>query len=223
MDVSPNLKKKKMMLRLFPYLKDKSKASELMIDDESIYYISVREYADKTTKIILNHLKELNMCSQTSIIIDGTAGVGGNTISFSNYFKYVYAIEYDQTRSELLKNNIGIYNCYNVKIINDDCMNWLNIIEDHNVIFLDPPWGGSDYKQHKTLRLSINDESIESICNKLMDSTYMKKLPDLVVLKLPTNYDLKYFYDTLNKKNIYYYNLKKMIILVLMIQTANIE
>lgn len=223
MDVGPNLKKRKMMLRLFPYLKDKSKAAELMIDDESVYYISVREYADKTTKIILHHLKELGFCSQNCIIVDGTAGVGGNTISFSNYFKYIYAIEYDHNRSELLKNNIGIYNCHNVEVINDDCMNWLNIIEDHNVIFLDPPWGGSEYKQYKTLRLMINDEPIESVCNKLMDSSYMKKIPEIIVLKLPRNYDLKYFYDMIDKKNIYYYNLRKMIILVLIVQPTDIE
>jgi hypothetical protein len=47
-----------------------------------------------------------------------------------------------------------------------------------------------------------------------MDETYMKKVPKLIVLKLPKNYDTLHFYKTVKNKNMYYYDLKKMIILV---------
>ena len=215
--------KNRMILRLFPYLRDKEKASNLMIDDESIYYISVREYAEKTTDIIKNHLVELGYTPSKTIITDAMAGVGGNTISLSKNFKFVYAIEFEKDRSIMIRNNIKIYNCENIKVINDDCMNVLRHISNHHVIFLDPPWGGSDYKNHALLRLQINNEPLESVCNKLTDPKYMKKVPSMIVLKLPKNYDLKHFYYESNNKKLYYYNLKKMIIIIVLVELSNIE
>lgn len=223
-EVSNNNKKIKMVLRLFPYLRDKEKAENLLIDDESIYYISVREYAEKTTEIIKHHLIEIGKNNPQEIIItDAMGGVGGNTISFAKNFKFVYSIEFEKERAMMMKNNIRIYNCHNIKVVNDDCMNILKHINNHDVIFLDPPWGGSDYKNYDLLRLKINNEPIENICNRLSDSRYMKKIPSMIVLKLPKNYDIKNFYYSINNKKIYYYNLKKMIILVLLTKFTNIE
>jgi site-specific DNA-adenine methylase len=118
-------------------------------------------------------------------------------------------------------NNIDIYKLENVKVINGDCNTVLFQITDHDVVFIDPPWQLSlkdSYKQYTNLRLTIGQESIENLCNKLVDEKYMKKIPRLVVLKLPKNYDVAHFYkNVVNNKNIYYYDLTKMVILVIMI------
>jgi len=209
--------KYKSCLRLFPYLKDREKALNLKIDDKSIYYISVREYAAKISNIIKKHLEILDIDAKNAIITDATAGVGGDTISFANNFKFVYAIELDKLRAEYLTNNIGVYDLKNTKVINDDCTKILNHIDNHDVIFIDPPWEPNDepYKNQVKLRLPLSFyESIEAYCNRLMDETYMKKVPKLIVLKLPKNYDTLHFYKTVKNKNMYYYDLKKMIILV---------
>lgn len=213
-------KKIKTLLRLFPYLPDKSLAYRLQIDDDSIHYISIREYAEKISSIIKLHLQMIGINNDVAIITDGTAGVGGDTISFAKNFKYVYAIELNTQRCEFLQNNINIYNLKNIKIINNDCFQCINTIDDHNVIFLDPPWTqipGESYKQYKNLKLLLGTSSLEFCCNKLMDTTFMTKIPELIVLKLPKNYDIIYFYKNINNKNIYYYDLNKMIILVIMI------
>lgn len=213
-----NMKKIKMVLRLFPYLENMEKASKLLIDDDSVHYISVREYAEKISNIIKLHLDLINLKKEKTVITDATAGVGGDTISFSKNFKFVHSIEIDKTRCEYLKNNIEIYDCDNVGVINGDCVDIINTIDDHNVIFFDPPWepgNSGSYKQYDNLRLQFGDESIEIMCNKLMDATSMAKVPELIVLKLPKNYDIVYFYKNVNNKKIYYYNLNKMIILVI--------
>jgi 16S rRNA G966 N2-methylase RsmD len=207
----------KTILRLFPYLENKEKAHKLMIDNESIYYISVREYADKITDIIKNHLTALNWDHSKSIITDATAGVGGNTISFAKHFRYVYAIELDKRRAEFLENNINVYDLKNISVITNDCMKMLPNIYDHDVIYIDPPWGGKNYKDHTDLKLDISGISIEDICNKLTDPGFMKRIPLFIVLKLPKNYDIVYFYKKSTNKNIYYYDLAKMIILVIII------
>lgn len=208
-------KKTRTSLRLFPYLKNKELGEKLLIDDESIHYISIREYAEKISEIIKIHVNVLDLSKNDIIITDMMAGVGGDTISFAKNFKYVYAIELDKTRSEYLANNTKIYDCYNITIFNDNCLNVINTIDNHNVVYLDPPWGGAQYKIYDNLRLNIDDESVETLCNKLMDKNYMKKVPNLIVLKLPKNYDIVHLYKKLNNKNIYYYDLKKMIILVI--------
>jgi len=213
--------KQKTLLRLFPYLKDRNKALNLKIDDQSIHYISVREYAAKISNIIKKHLEIINVNSQNAIITDATAGVGGDTISFAHNFKFVYAIEMDKLRSDFLSNNVAIYDLKNVKIYNDDCTKILNHIDNHDVIFIDPPWepDNESYKKHTNLRLPLGTDfgSIEDYCNKLVDPSYMKHVPKLLVLKLPKNYDTLHFYKTVKNKNMYYYDLKKMIILVVVV------
>jgi tRNA G37 N-methylase Trm5 len=212
--------KSKSFLRLFPYLKERDKALSLKIDDKSIYYISIREYAAKISSIVKKHLEILEINCKDAIITDATAGVGGDTISFALNFKFVYAIEIDKLRAEYLTNNINIYDLKNVKIINDDCTKILNLIDDHDVIFLDPPWEPDDksYKNQINLRLPLSFyESIEAYCNRLMDPKYMKKVPKILVLKLPKNYDMMHFYKTVKHKNVYYYDLRKMVILVVVV------
>lgn len=66
----------KTVLRLFPYLKDKTKGNSLKIDDESIYYISFREHAQQITNIIMGYLSKLNINNSDAVITDATAGVG---------------------------------------------------------------------------------------------------------------------------------------------------
>jgi len=218
--------------RIFPQLKNSNYYSKLLIDEESFSFITIREIAELTSKIISYHLIKNNINPQKSNIIDYTAGVGGNVLSFSKYFNTVYAIEIDKIRSEYLQNNLNIYNQKNVVVINESSINYndknmLNI--NPNTIFIDPPWGGICYRKNDLLNLTLSDVPIEElvldIFNKFrtinispLDS-YSNRL---VVLKLPKNYNIENFYYYL-KKNIqdknyivvfYVYILNKMFILV---------
>jgi 16S rRNA G966 N2-methylase RsmD len=199
---------------LFPYLDNKEKASKLLIDDDSIHFISVREYAQKITDIIKYHLSQLKIDADKTIITDATAGVGGNTISFGMSFKSVNAIEIDKKRTDYLVNNLDIYNLKNVNVINGDCTQLIIILDNHDVIFVDPPWGGKNYKKHDYLRLHLSDMPIEMICNGLLDEEVSLRPPSIVVFKLPSNYDIKFFYDNVKSDKIYFHDLKKMILLV---------
>ena len=201
------------ILRLFPYLNDKLKAKELKIDKESIHYISLREHAENISLIITTHLKKLNIDPKNVVITDATAGVGGNTLSFAKYFLKVNAIEIDPTRVSYLKNNIGVYNMTNVDVYHEDCLKILSTLDQH-VVFIDPPWGGKSYKDYISLQLYLSGVPIEEICMCLLDPNTMKSIPDLIIIKLPINYDINHFYKILKDKIIYFHDLKKMYILV---------
>jgi 16S rRNA G966 N2-methylase RsmD len=116
---------------------------------------------------------------------------------------------------EYLKNNLNVYGSKNVKIFNDDFLNILPIIPNHHVVFIDPPWGGSEYKNLKNIRLKISNKyELEDLCEMILFNN-IKKNPLFICLKLPKNYDIEYMYHKLIKCNIYLYELNKMIILII--------
>jgi len=196
--------------RLFPLTCDNSVINKLKIDDESIYYISIREIAETITNITL---KCTNIDGKSLIITDTTAGVGGNTLSFANKVKHVNSIEIDKIRYDYLCNNIQAYNITNVTTYNDD---FINIVKNlnHHVIFIDPPWGGRGYKHHSKLKLQISNINIEDICNMLFSNNIMSCVPLCVIIKLPKNYDLEYFHNHVKFK-ITVHELQKMYILTI--------
>jgi 16S rRNA G966 N2-methylase RsmD len=233
------------IMRIFPQLKNSDDYAKLKIDDESLTYITIREIADLTSKIICHHLIKFNINPQKIKIMDYTAGVGGNVLSFSKYFNKVYAIELDKKRYEYLTNNVNIYECKNVLCINDSSITFNDkfLVEiNPNVIFVDPPWGGNGYKENESLRLKIGEIPIEELVIDIFAKLYNEIIKNdnltyevnnkkiykqnifhnkFVVLKLPKNYDIEYFYETIKKNNIpnhiinsYLYILNKMLIIV---------
>lgn len=206
--------------RLFPNVDELQLHNKLKINKESIMYITIPNDAEQITNIVATHvIKFFNKCSDVNIV-DATAGVGGNTISFSDKFKHVVAIEINQERFSYLSNNIAVYHIMNVTLYNDDCIMIIPHLEYNDVIFIDPPWGGKNYKSHENIRLSLGDESIEDICLHFLDYNKMKTVPKLIVLKLPKNYDMEYLYNKIKNKfmdyiKIYFYELNKMILIVI--------
>ena len=83
-------------------------------------------------------------------VIDGFCGSGGNVIQFSKYSPKVYAIDIDEKKLDICKNNCKVYNCSdNISFIHCDFLK-INNYPDEKVfadyIFLSPPWGGIQYK-----------------------------------------------------------------------------
>lgn len=205
--------------RLFPY-KENLNINQLLIDHDSIYYISTPNDALQITSIIYNFCIINNINILESTIIDTTACVGGNTISFglSNLFKKIIALEIDKLRFDYLVNNTCLYKLENVKCFNSNFLDVINTAPV-DIVFIDPPWGGSGYKQIQQLRITIEDRnknniSLEKICINILLSNKNVKF---ICLKLPNNYDLEYFYNQMAivNKTVYLYELVKMSILII--------
>lgn len=195
---------------LFPHLND-DLSIKLKIDDDSLRYISTKDIANKITNIIISHLSKN---PKEIIITDATAGVGGNTISFAMYFNLVNSIELDTQRAKYLQNNINIYGLTNVKIYNDDCNKVIPFLKQ-NIVFIDPPWGGTKYKNYKNLRLLLSGIHIPVLCNNIFDPIQTKYPPSMIVLKLPKNYDIKHLFNSIPNCNMFLYELEKMCIIII--------
>ena len=203
----------KMMSRIFPPL-DKRNMSRLRIDRDSTHYISTKEQANEITDLIVGTLTDMGLEPSGLNIIDGTAGVGGNTISFSKVFNKVYAVEIEELRYRFLKNNVDVYGLKNVTAINENCCKIFKFFRNGDVVFLDPPWGGRGYKNIRKMRITMSGFSIEDICNNLMNSCMMSCVPKLIALKLPVNYDYEFLLNSV-KKDISIYRLDKMNIVMI--------
>ena len=231
---------KNKIMRIFPVLKNCLNYNKLLIDDESFSFITIREIAYLTSKIICNHLSKHDINPLKVNIVDYCAGVGGNVISFSKFFNHVYAVEINKTRAEYLLNNLNVYNCKNVTVINNSSIAYNNIghslvngeegfyHDNPMVVFIDPPWGGNDYKNVDNLKIKLDDIYIEDLVADILDkfnlliNEYKDYNNRFIVLKLPKNFDIELFYNHVKKypkKNnyfvdLYLYILNKMIIIV---------
>jgi 16S rRNA G966 N2-methylase RsmD len=163
--------------KIFPYVDNYNK---LKYDEEGLWSITLPKEADIISKIIYNEIGE------NIVLFDGTAGLGGNVISFSNYFKQIVATEINTNRFKLLKNNIRIYKLRNVTIINDSCINYIK--NRYDAYFFDPPWGGVDYKTKDKIQFNFNEYTIIELI------TFIKMLHNKkIFIKLPFNYNLNEF------------------------------
>jgi site-specific DNA-adenine methylase len=92
----------------------------------------------------------------------------------------------------MLKNNLRVMKKKNVKTYNGDCQEYMNILEQ-DIVYFDPPWGGTDYKNAPmgTLRLQLTDRDDEKM--DLEDIIiHMRDKASVCVVKLPVNYDVNY-------------------------------
>lgn len=199
--------------KIFPTIDD-ALEQKLQIDIESLHYITYHFYSDIITNILEDHLLKYNLSIHNMILVDTTAGVGGNTISFSKKCNQVHAIEINSNRYCYLINNVKLYNLQNVFFYNDCCLsifnNLYNKLKKIDIIFIDPPWGGSLYKYKSNITLTLSNIKIEHICN-----FFLKFNPKLIVLKLPFNYDVSYFKKNIRNNKIIFFKLRSILLAII--------
>ncbi len=155
---------------------------DLKYDNEGLWSISHPEDADiisEMIKLFMNGNDKIN-------ILDGTAGLGGNTLSFAKFFTKVHAIEIDEERYKLLENNLSCYDYKNITITNGNSVDYLK--EDYDVYFFDPPWGGPKYKNNDSIDLFLGENILTEI---------VKLIPEdkCVVFKVPYNFNINLLKD----------------------------
>lgn len=232
-DYNNNYKYRKLLALkklIFPPISEE-KLPQLMIDNDSIKFITFHNSAQEITNVIMNNLIDFPNPSLTGsqdddvwleksvdkkmnqlVITEMTAGVGGNVFNFAKYFKYVNAIEINPERFEYLEKNIKLYELDNINCYNDDSLNLLVDQDDINqdIIFFDPPWGGVNYKLSDKLRLNFGEYSVENVCKILFKRPRNK----MIVMKLPNNYDFDFMRSELKEFRLFKFCMDRMTIVI---------
>ncbi len=172
---------------------------KIKMTTESIYSVTFPKEANQISALIKKYFPNCKT------VIDTSANVGGNTLSFSKNFENVISIEIDPETKNALENNINLYKRNNVNIILGDYTKLKDELnkkhnEDETVYFFDPPWGGIYYKLEPIMDLYLSNINIIDL------------LPRNFVLKAPINYNIQ---NVVQKyKNIQIYYLTNFIVLV---------
>jgi predicted RNA methylase len=138
-------------------------------------------FAEKITQDILKFVPS------TATITDATACIGGSAHSFAQTFAKVFAIEIDPTRFNYLQNNVNVLSDANIVCIHGDALKECVRIKQ-DVIFIDPPWGGPEYKNRARVSLYLSNIPLHDVCKTLSKHT------QYIVIKVPTNFDDVAFY-----------------------------
>lgn len=117
-------------------------------------------------------------------ITDLTGNVGGDTILFALNYKEVCSIEIKEDNFLALKNNVQQYGLTNVTLHHGDSTTIYDWYTD--VIYIDPPWGGPEYKDKENLDLFLGDIRIDIFVKDIMKKDWR---PQHIFLKLPRNYN----------------------------------
>ena len=164
------------------------KFNKLIFTDESIYSSSKVEGSNLLKNIIIDNIKEHNIT-----ITDGTANIGTDSIYLSNYFKQINSIEISNINHKALVNNIIVFQKSNIKPILGDVINEISNL-DQDVIYIDAPWGGRNYKKNENMKLYLgNMEILEFYKN-------FKNKAKFFIFKIPYNYNFEYLKNNINEK-----------------------
>jgi len=123
-------------------------------------------------------------------ITDLTGNVGGDTILFGLNFKKVDSIEYNEDNFAALKHNVREYDLKNVKLHFGDSTKLYDWYTD--VLYIDPPWGGPDYKEKTNMDLFLGDIRIDEFIEEILEESWK---PKYIFLKLPRNYNFNRLSD----------------------------
>jgi len=190
---------------LFPR-KEGLEYSKLKITEEGSYSITRRRDADRIMNVLTYALKDLHNMT----ITDATACIGGDTLNFAMNFRHVHSIELKDDNFDVLTNNVNIYGFNNVTLHHGDSTELFNW--NTNVLYIDPPWGGKDYKKHKNLDLTLSSKRLDVWLEQILSR---RNRPQYIVLKLPVNYNFNRLNFLINVDIIRPYRIRSYILVII--------
>ena len=169
------------------------------------------------SRIILSNWKVIRDNSlKTPTLFDGMACVGGNSISFARHFHHVICNEVDESRFKMSTYNMcEVMKYKNVEFHKKSILELAFESLEYHILFLDPEWGGPEYKYKSNILIKIDEEPLEHFCVRVFQSKINLRM---IAVKLPTNYDNYYFESVMRRHNLkyeLYTNLRKMTLTVI--------
>lgn len=195
------------MDEVFP-LREGIDYKRLQLTEEGKYSVTRRRDADRIVSIIKSNLRDI----KNRTITDATGCVGGDTIHFALHFQKVDSIEINPENFKALTNNVSVYGLTNVDLHLGDAVTMFNWKTD--VLYVDPPWGGPNYKDAKNLDLYMSTRRIDQWLEEIL---LRKNRPYYIVLKLPQNFNFTRFNFLSNVDLIKPYRIRSYVLIVIVV------
>jgi len=153
--------------------------SKLLLTPEGEYSITKRKDGQR----ILKHILDI-VGTRKLEVTDLTGNVGGDTILFALNFDRVDSIEISKENFDVLQHNVREYKLKNVALYHGDSLKIFRWQTD--ILYVDPPWGGPEYKEKENLDLYLGKERLDIFLKLILQQDWA---PTYVFLKLPKNYN----------------------------------
>ena len=189
----------------FPF-KERVVYSDLILTPEGLYSVTKRIDGERLIAFLNGMIPDIR--KQT--ITDATACVGGDTLLFSLHFKKVESIEWKRHNMAALQNNVEVFGAGNVVLHEGDATRVFNWKTD--VLYVDPPWGGPDYRKLENLELFIGSYRLDKWIEEILKRT---ERPKTVVLKLPRNYNFARLNFLPNVESSHFYRIRNFVVVLL--------
>lgn len=164
----------------------------------------------KAAGVICSAILKTARCigASTNEIVDATACNGGDTLSFLHRgkFRRVTSVEVDPDNYRCLVQNLraagylpAATTCDStrrVRVLLDDFTLCYERFSGAQIVYMDAPWGGPDYKLEKDLMLYLSDRPLD----RLTRDVFRRGVAKLVCLKVPFNFAFKRFKRTLGDR-----------------------
>ena len=195
---------------LFPH-KEGIDYSKLKLTVEGSYSITRRRDANRIMDVLHNVFKDTGNMT----ITDVTSCIGGDTLNFAIHFKHVHSIELKDDNFKALTNNVDVYKFNNVTLYHGDSIQIFNW--NTNVLYIDPPWGGKDYKKHKNLDLVLSNVRLDAWIEIIL---LRKNRPQYIILKLPENYNFNRLNFLSNVDTIRPYRIRSYVLVIITVHSS---
>ena len=178
--------------RSFPRVLPLRPAEEAFwLDATAGYSLTTSKIAKVYARIVCGCAVRCGLDTTISTLTDATASVGGNVFAFASHFAKVNAIELLEPTAQMLLHNLKLLKLlHKVDVWCGDSSHpdvvSSNIVQD--VVFLDPPWGGINYRRAPRLSLFLAEKNLRQICIEWARWTR------LIVLKLPLKFHYREFF-----------------------------
>ena len=183
--------------------------TKLWTTDEGSYSITRRRDAEQIIHIMKITVPEWSEKS----ITDATGCIGGDTLNFATMFDKVHSIELNIDNFEALKNNVGVYGFTNISLYHGDCTDVYKWASD--VLYIDPPWGGPNYRTIQNLNLFLGKIRLDEWLEDILSGPYR---PSHIFLKVPLNYNTKPLQFLTNIKLITSYRIRTYMLVHITVQ-----
>lgn len=140
-------------------------------------------------------ISRIDIKKKNKTVLDACAHIGVDSIMFSFMGFTCVSVEVDETAYKCLEYNIKT--SAKGKTNKTFLCNYLDFIQDVNtkfdIIYFDPPWGGKEYYKEKYLMLYLSRGENKVPIYDIINDVFDRKLTDTVVLKVPSNFNMKEF------------------------------
>ncbi len=181
----------------------RSEIAQLQADEQALYSITPAQDANTMSRLCAN-LPGMRDLGRKPVITDGCACVGGNVMSFalSGAYAQVNAVEFDESRAQMLEHNVSVIRGRAPCLVNVVTGSYIALMYtlSQDIVFLDPPWGGPDYKDLDTVSLSLGDKHLADIVHDLhVHDLHSDGKTRYVVWKAPSNFAIDEMKEKLKK------------------------